>query len=134
MLGIDWQIRCEHSGGDPGPRVDGARPPQRPPDPPPDRRGPGRRPATPAPATRAAPRRAAPPAGDDEIPPPPEPAGPESPEDPGPGMGAPPQDDDEAMLAEAAAADRDAVERRDPEDVALQLLAEQLGARRINER
>jgi len=49
-------------------------------------------------------------------------------------MGAPPQDDDEAMLAEAAAADRDAVERRDPEDVALQLLAEQLGARRINER
>ena len=134
MLGIDWQIRCEHSGGDPGPRVEGARPPRRPPDPPLDRRGPGRRPATPAPATHPAPRRAAPPAGDDGIPPPPEPAGPEPPEDPGPGTGAAPQDDDEAMLAEAAAADRDAVERRDPEDVALQLLAEQLGARRIDER
>ena len=141
VLGIDWQIRCEHSGGDPGPRVEGARPPRRPPDPPPDpppdRRGPGRRPATPAPSsrpavTRPAPRRAA--AGDDGIPPPPEPAGPEPPEDPGPGMGAAPQDDDEAMLAEAAAAVRDAVERRDPEDVALQLLAEQLGARRIDER
>ena len=49
-------------------------------------------------------------------------------------MDAAPQDDDEAMLAEAAAAGRDAVERRDPEDVALQLLAEQLGARRIDER
>jgi len=134
VLGTDWQIRCEHSGGDPGPRVDGARPPQRPPDPPPDRRGPGRRPATPAPPTRPVPRRAAPPAGDDEIPPPPEPAGPEPPGDPDPGTAAAPQDDDEAMLAEAAAADRDAVERRDPEDVALQLLAEQLGARRIDER
>ena len=88
----------------------------------------------PPPLRRPAPRRAASPAGDDGIPPPPEPAGPESPEDPGPGMGAAPQDDDEAILAEAAAADRDAVERRDPEDVALQLLAEQLGARRIDER
>jgi len=38
------------------------------------------------------------------------------------------------MLAEVAAADRDGAERRDPEDVALQLLAEQLGARRIAER
>jgi DNA polymerase-3 subunit gamma/tau len=134
VLGVDWQIRCEHAGGDSGPRVDGARPPQRPPDPSPERRGPGRRPATPAPPTRPAPRRAAPPAGDDEIPPPPEPAEPEPPGDPDPGTGAAPQDDDEAMLAEAAAADRDGTARRDPEDVALQLLAEQLGARRIDER
>jgi DNA polymerase-3 subunit gamma/tau len=49
-------------------------------------------------------------------------------------MGTAPPGDDEAMLAEATAADRDGVERRDPEDVALQLLAEQLGARRIDER
>jgi DNA polymerase-3 subunit gamma/tau len=49
-------------------------------------------------------------------------------------MGGAPQDDDDAMLAEAAAADHDGTQRRDPEDVALQLLAEQLGARRIDER
>jgi len=135
VLGVDWQIRCEHSGGDSGPRVDGSRPPQRLPDPQPERRGPGRRPATPAPPARPTPLRAAPPAGDGEIPPPPEPTEPEPPGDPRPGTGAPPpQDDHEAMLAEAAVADRDGAERRDPEDVALQLLAEQLGARRIAER
>ena len=134
VLGVDWQIRCEHSGADPGSRVDGAGPPQRSPDPPPNRRGSGRRPAMPAPPARPAPRHAASPAGDDEIPPPPEPTEPEPPGDPAPGMGTAPPGDDEAMLAEATAADRDGVERRDPEDVALQLLAEQLGARRIDER
>ena len=40
-------------------------------------------------------------------------------------------DDDEAMLAEAASMSREHVSRRDPEDVALELLAQQLGARRI---
>ncbi|MGH3836402.1 MAG: hypothetical protein ACRDSF_11980, partial [Pseudonocardiaceae bacterium] len=67
------------------------------------------------------------------IPPPPEPpdAG-----DPDP---VPPVDDDEAMLAEAAGMSREHSSRRDPsrrdpEEVALALLAEQLGARRIDDK
>jgi DNA polymerase-3 subunit gamma/tau len=40
--------------------------------------------------------------------------------------------DDEAMLAEASAMTREQPTRRDPEEIALELLAEQLGARRID--
>jgi hypothetical protein len=42
-------------------------------------------------------------------------------------------DDDEAMLAEAAGMPRVHAERQDPEKIALELLAAQLGARRIDE-
>jgi hypothetical protein len=41
-------------------------------------------------------------------------------------------DDDEAMPAEAAGMSREHASRRDPEEVALELLAQQLGARRID--
>jgi len=40
--------------------------------------------------------------------------------------------DDEAMLAEASGMTREHSSRRDPEEVALELLAQQLGARRID--
>ncbi|MGH3899363.1 MAG: hypothetical protein ACRDTA_14200 [Pseudonocardiaceae bacterium] len=43
-------------------------------------------------------------------------------------------DDDEAMPAETAGMNREHSSRRDPEEVALALLTEQLGARRIDER
>ncbi|MDQ3885784.1 MAG: DNA polymerase III subunit gamma and tau [Actinomycetota bacterium] len=133
VLGVDWQIRCEHSGSAPGSRVEGTRSPPRTPDPPPERPGRSRRLVTPTPQTPPTQPRGGQ-VGDDEIPPPPEPAEPEPPEDPDPGMGTTPPDEDEALLAEAAAADGDGTQRRDPEDVALQLLAEQLGARHIDER
>ncbi len=114
VLGVDWQVRCEPADGDAAPR--GAHPqsqrvrsPQRPAE-----RPASRRPAAPQPP-------------EDGIPVPPEPP---DPEDPGP---APRVDDDEAMLAEAASMSREHPSRRDPEEVALELLAQQLGARRINE-
>ncbi len=118
VLGVDWQVRCEHADGDAGPRSaqqqsQRARPPQR---------------SVERPASR---RPAAPQLPDDGVPPPPEPPDPED-----PGAVAIPQapvDDDEAMLAEAASMSREHSRRRDPEEVALELLTEQLGARRIDE-
>ena len=122
VLNVDWQVRCEHASGDAGLGV--AQQPQRPPERvarPPQRspeRPVYRRPATPQPP-------------DDGIPPPPEPPDPDD-----PGAAALPQapvDDNEAMLAEAAGTPQAHAERRDPEEVALELLAAQLGARRIDE-
>jgi DNA polymerase-3 subunit gamma/tau len=121
VLGVDWQVRCEHASGDAGPggnqqprraseRV--ARPPQRSPE-----RPAGRLPTPPQ-------------LPDDGIPPPPESP---DPEDPGAAaLPHAPVDDDEAMLAETAGMPQVHADRRDPEEVALELLAEQLGARRID--
>ncbi|HEU0128459.1 MAG TPA: hypothetical protein VFQ48_07625, partial [Pseudonocardiaceae bacterium] len=98
----------------------------------------------------AAPQRPA--SSDDGIPPPLEPpdlAEPPEPDDPGlaprfhaaqparsaaqsPRPQAPPEDDEEALLAEAAGTDRDAGSSRHPDEVALELLAEQLGARPVD--
>ncbi|MGH3775833.1 MAG: DNA polymerase III subunit gamma and tau [Pseudonocardiaceae bacterium] len=111
VLGVDWQVRCEHADSDAGSRAQQqsqpqrARPPQR---------------SVERPASRGP---AAPQPPDDGVPPPPEPpdAG-----DPGP---VPPVDDDQA-----AGMSREHPSRRDPEEVALALLAEQLGARRIDEK
>jgi DNA polymerase-3 subunit gamma/tau len=108
VLGVDWQVRCEHAGGHAGsggaqqqcPPERAARPPERPS------------------------RRTAPPPPDEGVPPPPEPPDPENP--------APL--DDEAMLAETATMIREGASHQDPEEVALALLAEQLGARRIDEK
>ncbi|MGH3921164.1 MAG: DNA polymerase III subunit gamma/tau, partial [Pseudonocardiaceae bacterium] len=119
VLGVDWQVRCEHADSDAGscgaqqqspPTTQRTRPPQR---------------SVERPASR---RPAAPPPPDDGIPPPPEPP---DPEDVSPQA---PVDDDEAMLAEAAGMSREHSSRRDPEEVALALLAEQLGARRIDDK
>ncbi|MGH4019974.1 MAG: DNA polymerase III subunits gamma/tau [Pseudonocardiaceae bacterium] len=124
VLGVDWRIRCEHDGGHP---PGGS---QRPAGPPPERRAPARRSA---PNERSVPRRTAP----DDVPPPPEPsepADPAEPADPGPPPPPPARDDDESMLAEAAQAGEDPGARRDPEEAALELLAEQLGARRLDGR
>ncbi|MGH4023770.1 MAG: DNA polymerase III subunit gamma/tau, partial [Pseudonocardiaceae bacterium] len=149
VLGVDWQIRCEHAGGDPAPR--GATRPS----PQPQRPRPAQRPpegAASAPGLRSpAPSRPA--TQDDGIPLPPEPpefSDPPEPDGPGPrrhAVSPPPppvtEDDEEAMLAEAAAdAHRESgsrmpvspepLSRRDPEDAALELLTEQLGARRLD--
>ncbi len=90
----------------------------------------------------AAPQRPATP--DNGVPLPPEPPEFSDPPDPSqeppgptPRIAAPPTppqavDDEEAMLAEAADSDWEPSSRRDPEDAALELLAEQLGARRLD--
>jgi DNA polymerase III subunit gamma/tau len=120
VLGVRWQVRCE-SGEAPPPAAEGRAAPARRPggdgaarrtpqsDPP----GRGYRPP---PARRA-------PAPDDGVPLPPEP----------PDDDVPPEDE-ESMLAEAAAGGEGPVERRDPEEAAIELLTSQLGARAIDGR
>jgi len=118
VLGVDWQVRCVHVDGeaatsDANKQQRAARPPQRS----------AERPVYRRPATAQAP--------DDGIPPPPEPS---DPADPGAAdLPDAPMDDDEAMLVEASGMSREHTSRRDPEEVALELLAAQLGARRIDE-
>jgi DNA polymerase-3 subunit gamma/tau len=97
VLGVDWQVRCEHTAGNAN-LAAGAQPQQRP-----TQRPAGRRPEATQP----------PPA--DRVPPPPEPKDVGEPDPPGP-------PDDEAMDSAYV----------DPEQVALELLAQQLGARRID--
>jgi DNA polymerase-3 subunit gamma/tau len=117
VLGVDWQVRCVHVDGeaatsDANKQQRAARPPQRSAE-----RPAYRRPVSSQPVV-------------DDIPPPPEPA---DPGDPGAAaLSHAPVDDDEAMLVEAAGVSREHPSRRDPEEVALELLAEQLGARRID--
>jgi DNA polymerase-3 subunit gamma/tau len=110
VLGVRWRIRCDHgdAASPPAPRATAARAPtpQRPSRPAPARPGPARRPAA-----------------DDGDPLPPEP----------PDDDVPP-DDEEAMMAEAAADAAAPVARRDPEEVAIELLTAQLGAKAIDRR
>jgi DNA polymerase-3 subunit gamma/tau len=132
VLGVQWRVRCETGDGgapaQPPPRQASQRPaPQRPsrreapepenrPEPPRQERPEPRRPA---PAQR--PRGGGGP--DDSIPLPPEPASDE-----------PPPDDEEAMFAEADASRAERSVRRDPEEVAIELLSSQLGARAFDQR
>jgi DNA polymerase-3 subunit gamma/tau len=110
VLGVRWRVRCDHG--------DAAPPPARPAAP--RTAPPPQRPARPAPARPAPDRRSAP---DDGEPLPPEP----------PDEDAPP-DDEEAMMAEAAADAAAPTVRRDPEEVAIELLSAQLGATAIERR
>jgi len=131
MFGGTWRLRCEQADGG-GQRQPAA--PQRPE--PPQR--PSRRIEPPARGANGRGARAA------DEPPPPEPPDPE-PHVPPPaggqylpppagGPGPAPADDEDAMLAEAATApEHDAGGRRDPEEVALELLADTLGARKIDD-
>ncbi|MGH3827130.1 MAG: DNA polymerase III subunit gamma and tau [Pseudonocardiaceae bacterium] len=121
VLKVDWQVRCEHASG--AEAALAAPPPQRPASPP--QRSPER------PVYR---RPTAPP--DDDLPPAPEPAAPDS-----PGVGSAPlrapqvaADDDETMLAEPTGPPLVPAEHREPDQIALELLAAQLGGRRIDER
>ncbi|MGH3833021.1 MAG: DNA polymerase III subunit gamma and tau [Pseudonocardiaceae bacterium] len=121
VLKVDWQVRCEHASG--AEAAVGAPPPQRPAGPP--QRSP----------ERPVYRRPTPPP-DDDLPPPPEPADPDERD----AVSAPhrtpqtPVDDDAAMLAETAGPPLAQAERREPDQIALELLAAQLGGRRIDER
>jgi DNA polymerase-3 subunit gamma/tau len=122
VLGVRLQVRCE--SGETSTAAPGGRstPPRRPaPNEAPQRpqpTPPSPRSHRPPPARRQS---AGPPA--DGVPLPPEP----------PDDDVPPEDDEEAMLAEAAMSVR-GVERRDPEEAAIELLTTQLGARAIDQR
>jgi DNA polymerase III subunit gamma/tau len=111
VLGVRWRVRCDHGDAPPAasarPAVSRApAPPQRPSRPAPTR---------PAPTRRSAPEEA-------------EPLPPEPPDE-----DAPP-DDEEAMMAEAAADSASPAVRRDPEEVAIELLSAQLGATAMDRR
>jgi DNA polymerase III subunit gamma/tau len=110
VLGVRWRVRCDHGdAAPPSPRPAASRtsaPPQRPSRPTPSR---------PAPTRRSAP--------DDGESLPPEPPDEEV-----------PPEDEEAMMAEAAADAAAPTVRRDPEEVAIELLTAQLGATAIERR
>ncbi|MEO6880669.1 MAG: DNA polymerase III subunits gamma/tau [Mycobacteriaceae bacterium] len=122
VLGVDWTVVCESVEAQPAP-------------------------STPAAASRVqrpagGPRYTRPvraggadggsgvPTGPEAVPLPDEPS---DPDDPEPAGAAPEADDEEALLQEAAhPVDAGSVERRDPHEVALELLASELGARPLN--
>ena len=107
VLGVRWRVRCDHGDAAPPPARPAASRTSAPP----------QRPSRPAPSRPAPTRRSAP---DDGEPLPPEP----------PDEEAPPEDE-EAMMAEAAADAAAPTVRRDPEEVAIELLSAQLGATAI---
>jgi DNA polymerase III subunit gamma/tau len=111
VLGVRWRVRCDHGDAAAPPAAPRAAAPA--PAAPPPQRPARSAPSRPMPARRSA--------AENGEPLPPEP----------PDEDAPP-DDEEAMLAEAAAA-APAV-RRDPEEVAIELLTAQLGAKAIDRR
>ncbi len=111
VLGVRWRVRCEH--GDPsapsGPGGDPAPAPAPAPA--------ARRPSRPPPTRRST-------APDDGTPLPPEPPPEEA-----------PPDDEESMIAEVRSEPvAPAAVRRDPEEVAIELLSSQLGARTLDQR
>ena len=110
VLGVRWRVRCDHGDAAPPPARPAASRASAPP----------QRPSRPAPSRPAPTRRSAP---DDGEPLPPEP----------PDEEAPPEDE-EAMMAEAAADAAAPTVRRDPEEVAIELLSAQLGATAIERR
>jgi DNA polymerase III subunit gamma/tau len=121
VLGVRWQIRCEHGDG-PAPEGRSGAPRRPAPSDAPRRPQPPQPPQQAARSHRPAPvRRSA--APDDGVPLPPEP----------PDDDVPPEDE-EAMLAEAAAAGPSGAELHDPEEAAIELLTTQLGARTIDRR
>ncbi|MCW0216328.1 MAG: DNA polymerase III subunit gamma and tau [Pseudonocardia sp.] len=141
VLGVQWRVRCESGdGAAPAAAPPRARPaaPQRPAPQRPSRSesprssqaeqapapGPSyERPSRPDQRQGGADARRRGPGDDSGIPLPPEPPADE-----------PPPDDEEAMLAEAATARAEKVVRRDPEEVAIELLTAQLGASTIEPR
>ncbi|MBC3194205.1 DNA polymerase III subunit gamma and tau [Pseudonocardia sp. C8] len=143
VLGVQWRVRCDQGEAAGPPRRAAPERPQRPVPQRPSQQ-PGRQ-QTPPP--QAGPARRSP-APDGDIPLPPEPPPEDAPPDldePGPrrpsGNGdaarsspASQADEEEAMLAEAAAEAASPAARRDPEAAALGILKEQLGARTIEPR
>ncbi|AQA24276.1 DNA polymerase III, subunit gamma and tau [Rhodococcus sp. MTM3W5.2] len=131
VFGVDWAIDCEVGTAAPAdvpPRVQPARQQQAKPAGAPRFSRPSQEQAASAPAPRT---EATSGPGADDIPPPEEP---DYPDDPGPPPATPesvtPEDEEEMMAQAAEPADPSV--RRDPEEIALQLLETHLGAKRID--
>ncbi len=130
VFGVDWAIDCEVGTAAPAEtqRAQPARQQQAKPAGAPRFSRPSQEQAASVPAPRAA---SAPGTGADDIPPPEEP---DYPDDPGPPPATPesvtPEDEEEMMAQAAEPADPSV--RRDPEEIALQLLETHLGAKRID--
>jgi len=122
VLGVRWQVRCEHGDPPPPPAAPRGDPPPPPPAAP--QRRSSRPPPERPPPERPPPERR-PTASDGGVPLPPEPPDEEA-----------PPDDEEPPPAAGAAGVREAAPAadRDPEEVAIELLSSQLGARAIDRR
>jgi DNA polymerase-3 subunit gamma/tau len=122
LFGVEWEIRCESGQGGPQPAV--KRPQQR------------QTARTDSPPTFSRPSRAQPvkQAAEDDVPPPDGPDLPDDPEPPEPAQAfaapATTPEDEEEMLKESAEPVAPG-DRRDPDDIALELLKSELGAKRI---
>ncbi|CRK54475.1 DNA polymerase III subunits gamma and tau [Rhodococcus sp. RD6.2] len=134
VFGVDWSVDCQVGSADePAPARAAARPQQSKPAAAPRFSRPSQAQAAPASAPESRPEPASRPPVDD-IPPPDEP---DYPHDPGPMDFDPPTpdsvtaEDEEEMMAEAAEPADPSV-RRDPDEVALELLADILGAKPID--
>lgn len=122
VLGGKWRVTCVHGSATAAPPAQAA------PQPRPQPTRPSRATA-PEPPQRQAPRPAT---EHDDIPPPPEPPEPDDPLPPPP----PPKteaEEEEEMLAEASQkpSEGERIVARDPEEVAIELLTQELGARKI---
>ncbi|GAA3439675.1 DNA polymerase III subunit gamma and tau [Kutzneria kofuensis] len=130
VVGGSWQVRCVHgeAGGGPGAMAAPAAAPPRQRPAAPTRPSQAARPQPESRPTPVAPPAAASPV--DDIPLPPEPDEPAEPEP------EPEPESEESMMAEAARAPEpgELVDRRDPHDVLLEMLAEELGAVPIEKR
>jgi DNA polymerase III subunit gamma/tau len=125
VVGGNWKVKCVHAGAAPAPQQASAPPPP----PAPQRPAPTRQ-------VEAPQRQASRPGTDhDDIPPPPEPPEPDDPLPPPfpPAQPKSAEEEEEEMLAEASQkpSDGERVVARDPEEVAIELLAQELGARKI---
>ncbi|RVW08469.1 DNA polymerase III subunit gamma and tau [Prescottella agglutinans] len=135
VFGGDWEVTCEHGAAAPSAAPARAPQPQAKAPAAPRFSRPSQGRAAAAPPPQAAPRPSS--SELDDIPPP---EAPDYPDDPGPPPAdyyddAPPppttREDEEEMMAEAAVP-VDQADRRDPEDIANELLVEVLGARKID--
>jgi DNA polymerase-3 subunit gamma/tau len=123
VTGSQWRVRAVHAGAPSAAPAQAAPPPPRPQPTRPSQQAPVDSPR------REAPRPA--PADHDDVPPPPEPPEPDDPLPPPPPQTE--EEKEEEMLVEAAQApgDGERVQARDPEEIAIELLAQELGARKI---
>lgn len=124
VTGVDWQVRCDHASAEAA--AVGDQQPQRPAE-----RAARAAQCSPERPVYRRPATAQPPA-DIGVPPAPQPP---DLDDLGPAASSQaPVNDDEAMRSAAAGTPLVHAERRDPEEIALELLAAQLGGRRLEER
>jgi DNA polymerase-3 subunit gamma/tau len=122
VVGGNWRVKCVHASAATAPQATQAPPPPRPQPTRPSQQG----------SVQTPQREASRPATDhDDVPPPPEPPEPDDPLPPPPPKS--PEEEEEEMLVEASQkpGEGERIIARDPEEVAIELLTQELGARKI---